>query len=196
MTATLILPGLNGSGETHWQQHWLDDHEDAFLVEQEHWTHPVLEHWLYNLESELVAHPGAVLVAHSLGCILAAKLAGRPSAEHVAGAILVAPSDIGITNEKHPGLIEFGEMPRARLSFPSILVASRTDTYMSFETSREYAELWGSGLVDLGDAGHINVASGFGRWEDGYVLASCFRNHKRALPIPGGTSASSLRLSV
>lgn len=81
MTTTLILPGLNGSGEEHWQRHWLMEHDDAVLVHQEHWDRPVLEDWLYNLESELIAHPGAVLVAHSLGCVLAAKLAGRPAAE-------------------------------------------------------------------------------------------------------------------
>ncbi|MEO9338188.1 alpha/beta hydrolase [Mesorhizobium sp. SB112] len=175
MTATLILPGLNGSGETHWQRHWLDDHDDAILVQQEHWSHPVLEDWLYNLESQLLAHPGAILVAHSLGCILAASLAGREAAEHVAGAILVAPCDIPPTREKHPGRIQFSDMPRARLPFPSILVASRDDPYMSFDTARKYSNIWGSGLVDLGNAGHINVASGFGRWEDGYALASSFK---------------------
>jgi len=46
---------------------------------------------------------------------------------------------------------------------------------MEFDTARAYAGIWGSGLVDLGNAGHINVASGFGRWEDGYALASTFR---------------------
>ncbi|NGN41066.1 serine hydrolase family protein [Mesorhizobium sp. CGMCC 1.15528] len=172
---TLILPGLNGSGEDHWQRHWLADHGDAILVAQEHWDKPVLEDWLHTLESELVAHPGAVLVAHSLGCILAAKLAGRPAAEHVAGAVLVAPCDIDVTNAKHPGLIDFGAMPRRRLPFPTIFVASRNDTYMDFDIAQEYAGIWGSGLVDIGDAGHINVASGFGRWEDGYALASCFK---------------------
>ncbi|PWJ83871.1 hypothetical protein C7441_10730 [Pseudaminobacter salicylatoxidans] len=181
MTTTLILPGFNGSGEDHWQRHWLADHDDAVLVGQEHWGEPVLEDWLYNLESELIAHPGAILVAHSLGCILAANLAGRPAAEHVGGAVLVAPCDIDVTNVKHPGLIDFGAMPRRRLPFPSILVASRNDSYMEFDTARQYAGIWGSGLVDLGNAGHINVASGFGRWEDGYALASNFRFERESV---------------
>jgi predicted alpha/beta hydrolase family esterase len=65
-------------------------------------------------------------------------------------------------------------MPRLALPFPSIVVASRTDPYMHFSAASHFAGIWGSALVDLGDAGHINVASGFGRWPEAYALASAF----------------------
>jgi uncharacterized protein len=172
MSRTLIVPGYQGSEPGHWQRFWLEDNSASLLVEQESWAHPVLDIWLHNLECELMAHPGAILVAHSLGAVLVANLGGRPAAQHVAGAVLVAPADVEAAQERHPGRIQFGRMPRRRLPFPAIVVASRNDPYMPWITTREYAGIWGAGIVDLGYAGHINVASGFGRWTEGYALAS------------------------
>jgi uncharacterized protein len=74
--------------------------------------------------------------------------------------------------ERHPGRIQFGLMPRRRLPFPSVVVASRNDPYMPWTKTQEHAGIWGVGIIDLGYAGHINVASGFGRWPEGYALAS------------------------
>lgn len=171
MSRILIVPGFNGSDTDHWQRHWLEEDQNALLVEQESWTHPVLWVWLHKLEADLIANPGAVLVGHSLGAVLIAHLANSPAAAHVDGALLVAPADIEAAQQRHPGRIEFGKMPRRRLPFPSIVVASRTDPYMPWLKSREYAGIWGSGLLDLGDAGHINVASGHGRWPEAYDIA-------------------------
>ena len=171
MSRTLIVPGYNGSDTDHWQRHWLEDDLDAQMVEQECWTHPVLWVWLHKLEADLMANPGAVLVGHSLGAVLIAHLANSPAAAHVDGALLVAPADVEATEARHPGRIEFGKMPRKRLPFPSVVVASRTDPYMPWLKTREYAGIWGSGLIDLGDAGHINVASGHGRWPEAYDMA-------------------------
>jgi hypothetical protein len=52
--------------------YWLEDQRDAVLVAQDDWSRPVREEWLYKLENELLAHPDAVLVGHSLGSILVA----------------------------------------------------------------------------------------------------------------------------
>jgi predicted alpha/beta hydrolase family esterase len=41
---------------------------------------------------------------------------------------------------------------------------------MSFGRAAHLAKVWGSDLVDLGYAGHINVASGFGPWAKGKAL--------------------------
>lgn len=61
-------------------------------------------------------------------------------------------------------------MPEQPLPFPSLIVGSLNDPYMSFDRLRHVSTRWGSRLVDLGHAGHINVASGFGRWQRGYDL--------------------------
>lgn len=51
-----------------------------------------------------------------------------------------------------------------------MIVASRNDPYMSFETAGRCANLWGSEFADMGSAGHINILSGYGRWPLGYQL--------------------------
>lgn len=169
--ATLIVPGLHGSDADHWQSRWLVDHDDAVLVEQADWSSPDAERWLAALEAAVLANPGAIIVAHSLGTILTARLAQSHVAPLVAGALLVAPADIERTGELHGRSYEFGTMPRQRLPFPSVVVASHNDPYLPFEKAVALAAAWGSRLHDLGRAGHINVASGFGRWTDGYALA-------------------------
>lgn len=173
MNPTLIVPGLNGSGPGHWQDIWASERAGAHIVGQHDWMHPALVDWMSVLEHELVAHPGAVIIAHSLGSILTAHLAKSPAADHVAAALLVAPCDLDAVERLHPGAVAFGEEPTEHLPFPSILVASATDPYLTRHQARRLAKFWGSGLVELGDAGHINIASGHGRWTDGYVLADC-----------------------
>ena len=61
-------------------------------------------------------------------------------------------------------------MPQQRLSFPSIVVASETDPYVSIDRAEEFSRSWGSRFVNLGPAGHINVASGHGPWDQGLLL--------------------------
>nr|WP_234782348.1 alpha/beta hydrolase [Sinorhizobium americanum] len=179
---TLILPGLNGSPEEHWQRHWARDNRDSQIVEQDNWTCPDLDNWMGCLESAIEASPGDIgLVAHSLGCVLAANLANHPLASRVRCALLVAPCDLETTEELHPCAINFGDMPRWRLPFPSLVVGSLNDPYMSVERLRLTARYWGSALIDLGEAGHINIASGFGRWQVGYALFDLLRSSSERL---------------
>jgi serine hydrolase len=111
----------------------------------------------------------SILVAHSLGCITIAHWAagqeGR-SAEHVAGAMLVAPADVDA--ETAPEVVRsFRPIPLLPLEFPNIVVASRTDLYLTFERATELARAWGGSLVDAGDAGHLNTDAGYGAWPAG-----------------------------
>ncbi|RDH09542.1 RBBP9/YdeN family alpha/beta hydrolase, partial [Tsukamurella pulmonis] len=71
--------------------------------------------------------------------------------------------------EPHPRPAELAgagwePIPRRRLPFPSVVAASRDDPLARFRTTAGLAETWGSRLVDLGDAGHLNAASGYGEW--------------------------------
>jgi predicted alpha/beta hydrolase family esterase len=167
----LIVPGLNGSSEGHWQSHWLSDHPQAVLVEQADWANPHPLQWLHRLEQAVLDHPGALIVAHSLGAILAASLATSPVSRLVGGALLVAPADIERTSILHASSYEFGTMPTARLPFPALLIASQNDPYMALGKAKWAARAWSVPLINLGAAGHINVQSGFGRWYRGYELA-------------------------
>lgn len=134
-------------------------------------ANPLAGRWLHRLEQAVIGNPGALIVAHSLGSILTARLAASSVAPLVGGALLVAPADIERTSELHARTYEFGTLPRDALPFPALVVASRDDIYMSLAKARDLAKCWGSPVLDLGYAGHINVASGFGRWARGYVLA-------------------------
>ncbi len=194
MAKTLIIPGLFGSGAGHWQRHWLDDQQQATLVEQDDWDHPVLARWRDALERAIVRHGVVDLVAHSLGCILVASLARRPLARQIRSALLVAPCDLDVTERLHPGAIEFGAMPEQALPFPSLIVGSLNDPYMSFDRLRHVSTRWGSRLVDLGHAGHINVASGFGRWQRGYDLLTVLNGiARRDQPSGNAVQASEKR---
>jgi predicted alpha/beta hydrolase family esterase len=195
MIPTLILPGLNGSDEGHWQRFWLKDEARSRLVEQDDWQSPRIEAWMRRLEEVLAQVGPAYIVAHSLGCLLAAKCADMPSASLIKGALLVAPCDLTTTEKLHPGAIHFGRMPTRALPFPTITVGSLNDIYMPLESLSFYGGLWKTQTKNLGYAGHINIDSGFGRWKGGYGLLSLLKRkasaHRRATPTyPQGDEAA------
>lgn len=110
-----------------------------------------------------------VVVAHSGGCVTLAHWA-RQTTRPVLGALLAAPPDFERPMpEGYPTLAALAgagwlPVPRARLPFPSIVGASRNDPLATYERVAELASDWGSTLVDLGEVGHLNPASGYGEW--------------------------------
>ena len=189
MTRVLIVPGLFGSGEGHWQRYWLRDHPDVQLVEQDDWDFPNLKSWMEKLETALEEAGEAYIVGHSLGCVLTARLAGHPAARRVKGALLVAPCDIPATEALHSGHLSFGTMPTEVLPFPGITVGSLNDIYMTLDRLTMFGRLWRTDVRNIGLAGHINIASGFGRWPGGYSFLEMLKaraRHRR----PQGFSAA------
>jgi uncharacterized protein len=161
----LIVPGLGGSGPQHWQSFWAREMAGAVRVELPDWDDPVPKNWEPALEAAVeAAGPGAVLVAHSLGCVLVARRA-RP-AWRVKAALLVAPADADRTDMPEP-VRRFAPVPSGTLPFRSAVVASRNDPYIDFERARRLAGLWGSAFHDVGHLGHINSDSGLGDWPAG-----------------------------
>ena len=165
----LIVPGYRGSGPDHWQTFLERRLAVASRVQMPSWTEPRREEWVDALEQAIAscARP-PVLVAHSLGCIAVAHWAAgtrRP----VEAALLVAPCDV--ERPALPGsLREFAPLPRAKLHFPSWILASTDDPYLDVGRARDLAHDWGARLNVLGARGHINVASGFGPWFEGEAL--------------------------
>jgi len=100
----------------------------------------------------------------------ATALASAPARpDGIAAALLVAVPDPA--GRQFPSdAIGFAPVPRGRLPCPNIVVASRDNPYASIEHARDRAHDWGSELVDIGCAGHINAASGLGDWSDGHEL--------------------------
>ena len=64
----------------------------------------------------------------------------------------------------------FLPVPRARLPFRSVVVASTNDPYGSIDNARELAQAWGSEFVDVGGLGHINADSNLRDWPQGQSL--------------------------
>jgi uncharacterized protein len=166
-TPILIVPGLYDSPPDHWQSHWQRDLPNASRVEQFDWEHPTLGDWVAGLVEGVRRHPGAVLVGHSLGCALIAHLAQLRGGRGIGGAMLVAPADVERDRPAGPLLQGFAPMPRRRLPFPSLVVASRNDPYVEIQRAEAFADGWGSAFLDLGTAGHINVDAGYGAWRRG-----------------------------
>ena len=50
------------------------------------------------------------------------------------------------------------------------MVASSNDPWVSPERAKYFANNWGSEFINIGNAGHINAASGYGRWEKGLEI--------------------------
>jgi hypothetical protein len=170
MIPILVVPGLGGSGDRHWQTHLERSLPAAVRVHQDDWNRPNLRNWTEGLARAVEARPGAVLVAHSLGCPLVAHLAARQPDLPIAAALLVAPADVDSGRHTPDHIRSFSPIPRLRLPFRSIVVASTDDPFMDFDRVRDLARAWNAEFFNAGPCGHINVAAGFGPWPAGQRL--------------------------
>jgi uncharacterized protein len=166
----LTVPGLWNSGPAHWQTHWEAAHPHWRRVSQRDWDHPERDEWTAALDAAVRACPAPpLLLAHSLGCAVVAHWALTYPTPAL-GAMLVAPSDVEAPS--YPvDAAGFAPLPLRKLPFPTLLVASEDDEYVSLERARQFAAAWGSRLQVIGPAGHINGASGYGPWPEGLQLA-------------------------
>jgi len=168
----LVLPGWQNSGARHWQTLWEQQNPIFLRVQQRDWEFPHREWWLERITAEVRQAPAPIVfAAHSLGCIALAHWCKAEHAEaaKIKGALLVAPADVdGKDSPKQ--FKDFSPVPKELLPFPSVVVASTTDSYLSIARAREFARAWGSRFVDIGPAGHINGESGLGDWPEGKRL--------------------------
>jgi predicted alpha/beta hydrolase family esterase len=170
MATVLILPGYGGSGPQHWQTRWEALHPEYRRVEVPDWNRPDLDVWVKALaDAAADSQEPQVIVAHSLGCLVVAHFASRGGSARA--ALLVAVPDPS-GSEFPPEARSFAVVPLEPLRFPSRVVASRNDSYGSFEFSARCAQAWGSELSDVGALGHINADSGLGDWPEGERLLS------------------------
>lgn len=163
----VIVPGWRNSGPGHWQSLWAQ-RLPAVRVEMAEgdWQRPKRSVMVQAIARTILAQPGPVVVAaHSLGCIATTHL---PSdvARRIRGALLVAPAD----PERHGVLVDFAPVPYQPLPYRSVVVMSTTDPFCPVRTAGAYARSWGSEVVRLQNAGHINVESGHGEWPLGMAL--------------------------
>ena len=165
-----IVPGLGNSGPEHWQTHFEKTLPNTRRIEQQDWEAPVCADWIFTIDTALQGYDlsNVVLIGHSLGCSTIAHWAEHYG-KRVRGALLVAPSDMESPLYTFP-IKGFDKMPTKHIDFNTIMVTSTNDPWVTLERAELFAAHWGSTLVNIGDAGHINVAAGFGPWEEGLAL--------------------------
>jgi predicted alpha/beta hydrolase family esterase len=171
----IFLAGIGNSEPEHWQRLWYEKlGSRAHWLEHRDWDAPRADEWLADLESLLRKVPGKkVLVAHSLGCVVAAQWLSENSDPSCAAAFLVSLPDTRGPNFPKSA-IRFPELsavtPRGRLC----LVMSEDDPYAAPDVARTAAERWRAQLVNVGAKGHINLESRLGEWSEGRKLLDHF----------------------
>ncbi|BCN57754.1 RBBP9/YdeN family alpha/beta hydrolase [Prescottella equi] len=186
----VIVPGLRDHVDDHWQTLLAAGLDRVRIV-------PPLEHDRLSLDARVAALDDVltgidgpiVLVAHSAGVMIAVHWASRHD-RPVAGALLATPPDFSTPLPAgYPTLPDldangWNPVPRSPLPFPSIVAASRNDPLAEFTAVVDLAHAWGSRLVDLGEVGHLNPASGYGEWPRASELLDELLTTIGAAPAP------------
>lgn len=170
MTQYFIVPGLGNSGPEHWQTYFEQSGTNFTRINQQEWDAPVCEEWIATIDQALQQKDltGIVLIGHSLGCMAIVHWANRYK-RIIKGTLLVAPSDPEADVYTFPAK-GFAPVPLMKLPFKSMVVASADDVWVTKERAKLFADSWGSEWIDLGNAGHINVASGHTNWNEGLEI--------------------------
>lgn len=165
----LTLPGLGGSGPQHWQSLW--EKEYGFIrIEQQDWETPVRDEWVATIQNSVSLYDPkkVILVGHSAVCGAVIDWVQQYETA-IKGTLLVAPADPEAQTFPQ-GTTGFAPMPLKKLPFPSIVVASENDFFSAITRAERFAEAWGSDFVNIGEAGHINISSGYGQWAQGLEI--------------------------
>ena len=166
----LIVPGLRDHVDAHWQTLLaarLDRVRSVPAMGRDNLDRAARVRAIEQAAAAIDAP--VVVVAHSGGVITVAHWAHQTRCR-VRGALLATPPDF--ERPMPPGFpttyaLQAGgwlPVPTDPLPFPSVVAASRNDPLAGYDRVTLLARAWGSRLVDLGEVGHLNPASGFGEW--------------------------------
>ena len=112
-----------------------------------------------------------MLVGHGLGGAATVEATRAIDGADIRGAFLAAPpNEAGL--ERLIGAR--WTTARARLPWPSLVVASRNDADGAFEAIAALALDWGAELVDAGFASALDAAGGHGPWPEGLMRLAEF----------------------
>lgn len=170
MSRYFIVPGLGNSGPDHWQTHFEKSGAQFIRINQQEWDEPASKDWIETIDRALADYDlsDVVLIGHSLGCTAIANWA-KQYQKKIKGALLVAPSDLEAPRYTF-NTVGFDHVPLAKINFKTTVVASTNDEWVTLERAAFFAKNWGSEFINIGNAGHINTASGFGAWPEGLAI--------------------------
>ena len=154
--------------DQHAANFWLQKFPNSTKVIQDNWDEPQLDQWLARLDENIqqIKEP-TILVAHSLAVSLVLHWVSKNNNPNIIGALLVAPADVNSPEHTPDFLRHFAPIPIQTISFPSIVIGTENDTYISLERAKELAMHWGSDFINIGQKGHINSESNLEYWEEG-----------------------------
>jgi predicted alpha/beta hydrolase family esterase len=168
----LIVPRIGGATEGDWSSRWRAKLSTARFVHpadpasrrREEWTEAIAE-------AARDAKRPALLVGHGIGAAAIAEAAPALQGADVRGAFLVAPPD-----DEGLGRLAADDWAAARspLPWPSVMVASRNDPHGAYDAVSALASDWGAELIDAGEAGGLDAASGHGPWPEGLMRLAAF----------------------
>ncbi|MYX94778.1 serine hydrolase family protein [Streptomyces sp. SID486] len=174
MVAYVIIPGIDGSDERHWQSLWERQWgASAVRIAPASWSRPDLPDWVAAVQAayEIASQRDSqvALVAHSLGCWATARWLYRARPGGVA-AFLVAPPDPQGPAFPREAASTFLGLSARPLPCRSLMVASDDDPYCDPMTSASFAHEWRAQGRLIGRHGHLNSDSGLGDWQEGLEL--------------------------
>jgi hypothetical protein len=170
----LLVPGLGDSGPDHWQSLWHAELPTARRIEQIDWDRPQFESWKDQIIKAVnEAERPVIFVAHSLG-VWAAVHSSPFIRGRIAGGFFVAPPSRDAILAVDAVDRAFATLPPNRLTYPSVIIASRDDPYAAYADSCALAQHLGADLVDAGNSGHITADSGHGPWPEGLLRFAGF----------------------
>lgn len=169
MIHTVIVPGVGGSEHDHWQS-WLQRQlKSCSRVQQQDWNKPVLHEWIEQFIKTVQSIQEPIqIVAHSFGCLTTvAALAQHPELnQKIKNLVLVAPAnparfgDAGFARDSQNDYQQY--FHQLKLQVPTQMIISENDPWLAFDDAKQLAHAWQLPTRNLGQVGHINVASGFG----------------------------------
>jgi len=164
------LPGLGGSDKEHWQSRFEKILPNCKRIEQINWDEPNKEEWIDTIDNAVKGYDlsKVVFISHSLGGIALSHWANTYN-KKIKGALIVAPPNLDNVSTDI-GLDSFLPVPKGKIDFPTLFIASSNDPWAELEASEQLAQSWGSEFVNVGNAGHINTDSGLGEWNEGLSL--------------------------
>lgn len=175
MIHTVIVPGVGGSEHDHWQS-WLQRQlKSCSRVQQQDWNKPVLHEWIEQFVKTVQPIQEPIqIVAHSFGCLTTvAALAQHPELnQKIKNLVLVAPAnparfgDAGFARDSQNDYQQY--FHQLKLQVPTQMIISENDPWLNFQDALQLAKTWKIRPKNLGQVGHINVASGFGPFPEIY----------------------------
>ena len=171
----MCIRDRGGSEHDHWQS-WLQRQlKSCSRVQQQDWNKPVLHEWIEQFFKTVQSIQEPIqIVAHSFGCLTTvAALAQHPELnQNIKNLVLVAPAnparfgDAGFARESQNDYQQY--FHQLKLQVPTQMIISENDPWLNFQDALQLAKAWKIRPKNLGQVGHINVASGFGPFPEIY----------------------------